>query len=189
MENKLFFLRMKQKFNVFLLFTVTLLLVFSAFPVKQTQAATFNDYGHRYGRIDIEPFNYNSTWQNPMNASLSSWNYSSANVDIRKSIYSGNRYIASSYSDTWYGLCTQWLYVGTRYTARFEIKLNSREIVADATNFYNFVDSVGTHEFGHIFWLADNPNTGNGSIMNYNRNRNTLTNPTSFDINNVNSKY
>lgn len=54
------------------------------------------------------------------------------------------------------------------------------------TSVYNFVMS---HEFGHLFWLCDNPVTSSPSIMDYNRNRNTMTSPQQFDISNVNAKY
>ena len=45
------------------------------------------------------------------------------------------------------------------------------------------------HELGHAFCLDDKPSSGNSSIMNYDRDRNTLIKPTSNDIAGVNNAY
>ena len=45
------------------------------------------------------------------------------------------------------------------------------------------------HEFGHAFCLDDDPSYGNASIMNYNRNRDYLTWPTTNDEAGVNYAY
>lgn len=65
----------------------------------------------------------------------------------------------------------------------------SRTISNKATNISNFAKSTVTHEFGHVFWLCDNPTTNKSSIMKSSRNRNTMTVPQTFDIDNVNAKY
>lgn len=66
-------------------------------------------------------------------------------------------------------------------------------ISRDANNIYNFGQSVVAHEFGHLFFLADNPvssGAGNNmSLMNHARDRETVIQPTYFDINNVINKY
>lgn len=40
-----------------------------------------------------------------------------------------------------------------------------------------------------FFGYVDNPNTSKSSIMKYNRNRNGMTAPQTFDVDNVNAKY
>lgn len=96
---------------------------------------------------------------------------------------------AARYNDTWYGLTSQTYNSSTGYTTKFTIKVNARTISEDATNFNNFAKSTVTHEFGHVFWLCDNPNTSKSSIMKYSRNRNSMTAPQTFDVDNVNAKY
>ncbi len=103
------------------------------------------------------------------------------NVNVKK--------YADKYDDTWYGLTSQTYNSSTGYTTKFTIKVNARNISADATNFNNFAKSTVTHEFGHVFWLCDNPNTSKSSIMKYSRNRNGMTAPQTFDVDNVNAKY
>lgn len=103
------------------------------------------------------------------------------NVNVKK--------YADKYDDTWYGLTSQTYNSSTGYTTKFTIKVNARTISADATNFNNFAKSTVTHEFGHVFWLCDNLNTSKSSIMKYSRNRNGMTAPQTFDVDNVNAKY
>lgn len=67
--------------------------------------------------------------------------------------------------------------------------MNSKALKKDATNISNFIQSVFVHELGHTIWLADNPITTSSSIMKYNRNRNTMTNPSAYDVEGVNMKY
>lgn len=40
-----------------------------------------------------------------------------------------------------------------------------------------------------FFGYVDNPNTSKSSIMKYSRNRNSMTAPQTFDVDNVNAKY
>lgn len=44
-------------------------------------------------------------------------------------------------------------------------------------------------EIWHVFWLDDNPSSGNSSLMNHSRNREIIYVPQSSDIKNVNAKY
>lgn len=71
----------------------------------------------------------------------------------------------------------------------FDITLNSRTISRDATNVSNFIQSVFVHELGHSIWLRDNPPTTSPSIMSHSRDRDTMTDPQTYDINAVNAKY
>lgn len=149
--------------------------------------ATLMNYGFRSPNFTVKEYDYNNTWQTPMNQSISNWNSTATRVWITKSSSSANTIVAAGYSDTWYGLATQTVSGNT--TTKFQIKLNSTTISNDATNFNNFVQSVLVHELGHILWLADNPSTTSSSIMKYSRDRNTLTRPQTYDINDVNTKF
>lgn len=102
---------------------------------------------------------------------------------------SGHSYVISGqWDDTWYGMYTpqdrQYILWGR--AGKFKIELNRNTLVGESDT---FVSSVLVHEFGHAFCLENNPSTGNLSIMNYDRDRNYLTWPTSDDIAGVNNAY
>lgn len=147
--------------------------------------------GSETGKVSVKSYSdkYNDTWVSVINNGISAWNNSKANVSISVSSSSSNTIEAAQYNDTWYGLTTQTYNTATGYTISFVMKINARTINNDATNFSNFAKSTVTHEFGHVFWLCDNPTTNKSSIMKYSRNRNTMTVPQTFDIDNVNAKY
>ncbi|GAA3820661.1 hypothetical protein GCM10022226_46270 [Sphaerisporangium flaviroseum] len=142
-------------------------------------AAHWYGAGMTQPNFTIRPYSYNSSWQGPMDRSLSNWNATPTPAYISKSSGSSSSVVATSYSDTWYGLYSS-------YGSYFQIKLNSRTISGDASNFSNFVTSVFVHELGHGLSLAHNDLT---SIMNHGRNRNTLTTPQAHDNSDVNSYY
>ena len=160
-------------------------------PLDVYAADPYLDFGCQYGSISVKSYSnmYNSTWIGILDGGRAAWTNSSANVSISISSYSSNKIEAGRYDDTWYGLNTQTYNTSTGYTTSFVIKINARTISNDATNVTNFAKSTVVHEFGHSFWLCDNPSTSSSSIMKYSRNRNTMTTPQTFDINNVNGKY
>ncbi|MFC4114387.1 hypothetical protein [Nonomuraea zeae] len=143
-------------------------------------SAHWNGTGQDIASIHMYPFSYNSTWQTPMNKALANWNATSSPANFYKNSNSGSTITVKSYSNTWYGnyqrcggMC---MYV----------RLNSRTINRDASNFSNFVTSTLVHEFGHALNLAHNSGT---SIMNTSRNRNSMTKPQSHDVADVNAYY
>lgn len=144
-------------------------------------AEPYSGIGQASPKIAVYPYSYNSTWQTPMNQSLTNWNNTYSPVSLTKSTLSGSSITAASYADTWYGY-----YQACGDTCLY-IRLNSRTIAADATNFGNFVQSVLVHEYGHALYLGHRD--GEDSIMNRNRNRNTMTKPTASDAANVRSYY
>jgi len=166
---------------------ISLIALILCLALPMTAFAQYLSYGWPSKSIPINQYSYNSQWQPNMDAAVSSWNNAGAKITFSKSSSSVNKIYAAQYSDTWYGLNTCW-HSGSTVT-KFEIKLNSRTIAADATNFGNFVRSVFVHELGHSIWLSDNPNTTSSSIMKYSRNRNTMTSPQTYDINSVKAKY
>lgn len=128
-------------------------------------------------------------WVSAIDNGISAWNNSSANVTISVSSSSKNYIEAAQFDDEWYGLTTQTCNILTGYTSKFVMQLNARTISSDATDYRKFIKSTVAHEFGHVFWLCDNPSTASKSIMKHRRDREKTTAPTTFDINNVNAKY
>lgn len=179
-----------KKLKYFIVLTIALCMVFASSIVTYA-ADPYLSYGSKTGSVNVEKYSdkYNDTWVSILNNGISAWNNSKANVSISKTSSSKNSIEAAQYDDTWYGLTTQTYNPSTGYTSKFVIKVNARTISADATNFDNFAKSTVTHEFGHVFWLCDNPSTSKSSIMKYSRDRNTMTTPQTFDIDNVNAKY
>ena len=146
----------------------------------------YYDGGLKSATVDVENRLSNfSVYKN----SVSAWNSTNTPVNIKTVPGSGHSYVIDGvYNDTWYGLYTpknrQWIISGR--AGKFTIELNRKELVSESDNFWQ---SVLVHELGHAFCLDDNPSSGNSSIMNYDRNRNTLIKPTSNDIAGVNSAY
>jgi hypothetical protein len=148
-------------------------------------AATLCGCGMVRADFQIKPYTYNDSWQGPMDQAIWNWNSTPTPVWITKSSSAPSWVTAASYSDTWYGLYTTHWYFG-RY---FDIKLNARTISRDAYNFSNFVTSCFVHELGHALNLDDNPNTSSPSIMKQDRDRNSMTTPQQYDIDDVNYYY
>lgn len=120
---------------------------------------------------------------------IDKWNRTNTPVEITQVPGSGHSYVISGqWDDTWYGMYTpqsrQYLFWGR--AGKFKIELNRNTLVSESDTFRS---SVLVHELGHAFCLNDNPSSGNSSIMNYDRDRNYLTWPTSADIAGVNAAY
>lgn len=158
-----------------------LVLASSAEPAR----ADYFSGGWPTGWSYIRPYSYNSTWQSPMDRSLNNWNATASPADIQKVSGAGNTVTAASYADSWFGYYNKYCSVSCYYTVR----LNSRRISGEATNFANFVTSVMVHEFGHALSMADNPNTTRASIMKESRPRNSMITPQSYDVEEVNRYY
>lgn len=142
--------------------------------------------GLKNASVEVENrLSYSTVYKNSVNV----WNNTSTPVNITTVPGSGHSYVIDGvYDDTWYGLYTpkdrQYLVSGR--AGKFTIELNRSQLVSESDNFRQ---SVLVHELGHAFCLDDNPSSGNSSIMNYDRNRNTLIKPTSNDIAGVNNAY
>ncbi len=175
-----------KKVAIFILFV----LVSIGIPSITVRAAItpYSSSGSETGNISVRDYTgqYNDLWVSIMDESVDSWN-TLANVSIMKDPWSQNYILASQYLDEWYGIEIPTPSSG--YITSFIIKLNTRTIADNATNFSNFAQSVLVHELGHVFWLKDNPGTTSSSIMKYSRNRNLMILPQQYDINNVNAKY
>ncbi|MCP1183806.1 hypothetical protein [Paenibacillus sp. 1781tsa1] len=165
------------------------IMLFSAIAMfgSTIYAATFLTYGYPSTTIPIRTYNYTSAWQTPMDASLANWNNAGAKVQFTKTSNSPNTITVGNFNNTAYGV--NYASVSGSQVVSFRIELNASTITPDATNLSNFIQSVFVHELGHSIWLGDNPTTSSPSIMSYSRNRNSMTQPQTFDINNVRSKY
>ncbi|MFG1872897.1 zinc metalloprotease [Micromonospora arborensis] len=152
----------------------------AAQSVPARALAHWNGTGQIIARISIYPYNYNSTWMSPLDRSLSNWNVTASPAYFYKDTLSSSTLTVTSYSDTWYG------YYQACGTTCMYVRVNSRTINRDASNFSNFVTSVVVHELGHALNLAHNDLT---SIMNHGRNRNSMTTPQSHDVADVNAYY
>lgn len=86
-----------------------------------------------------------------------------------------------SYTATWYGLYTR---PAADLTA-FSIQLNHRTITRDAPDDRRWVTSTSSHEFGHVFRMADNPNTTSVYLMKHSRDRTTVYGPQPYDLSEV----
>lgn len=174
----------KRGLNKILLLVLILTIAFSSYAL-----ATYISVGSPSPTVTLRPYSFDSPIHEAINASIIAWNFSGAGVQIQRSdSNSQNEIIAKSFSDTWYGMATQWK--KTWFTPyRYRIDINTRTISRDATSYGSFIQSVVVHEFGHIFWLADNPPGTNPSIMRHNRNRNTMVTPQVLDVTNVKNKY
>jgi hypothetical protein len=161
-------------------FSIIAVFMFVLTTTTMVSAETDPDWGSQSPHINVPYNNYNEAWRTPMDAAAIAWNGTPTLVTVGFLSSSSNKLLAASYSDTWYGTSS------SANPGPFTIKLNSRTINRDATNFSNFVQSVLVHEYGHIFCLD---HTSQTSIMNDTRNRNTMTTPQQFDIDEVNSVY
>lgn len=169
---------MKKKPNI-----IKMIAVCTLIPLLITgtvSAETDPGWGSQDPHIGVSLGNNNSIWKTPIYDAGIAWNGTPTKVSVGIASSSPNKVIVSSYSDTWYGNAT------SANPGPFTIKLNLRTINKDASNFSNFVKSTLVHESGHIFCLD---HTSRTSIMNSSRNRNTMTKPQQFDIDEVNSVY
>ncbi len=149
--------------------------------------SAYLDFGWPTTTVPIQPYSYNDVWQPAMDASISNWNDAGVEVTFVKDSSCDNIVIAESRAEDWYGINSV-IYNGSELVS-FDITLNSRTISRDATNVSNFIQSVFVHELGHSIWLRDNPPTTSPSIMSHSRDRDTMTDPQTYDINAVNAKY
>jgi len=175
----------KKKYSFVSLILTAMFSIFLLVPYASAYVYYDGGYPSATYKLDFGYSRYNSTWTNRISAAVSSWNSTSTPVWITNDGTSSNKVYAANYADSWYGLytpSTNWLGSVTS----FNIKLNSRTLNADASNWDHFVESTTVHEIGHSLSLDHNNNT---SIMNSGRDRNTMYKPQTDDINGVNAYY
>lgn len=171
-------------------FIITACLLICVIKPVAADGNRYWEYGMRYKNFAVKSYSnsYNATWVSILDNSRSAWNNSKAGTTISTQANSNHEILAAQYNDTWYGLFTVES-SSQGYISNCNIKVNARTIKANASNFSNFARSTVVHEFGHAFFLDDNPPTSSASIMSYGRNRNTMVSPQTYDVNNVNERY
>lgn len=140
-------------------------------------------------QIPYLPYSASGTWNTGLSKAINNWNANVGTTHVRfyESSQCANRILVQNSSDTWYG-STGASRNGSSIST-FTIIINKRRISEDAVNLTNFIQSVMCHEMGHCIYLDDNPSSTASSIMNYSRNRDMMTSPTTYDVKNVSLKY
>lgn len=182
-------MRVKIFFNKLILCIITTVTLVVSKTCVVSASSPYLSYGSIYNTITVQPYSgLNALWVSYIDAGIANWNNSSANVTILTSTGSPNTITAQYILDEWYGINMQ---NATHYgeLLDFQIYINTRTIYNNATNLANFATSTVVHEFGHSFWLCDDPPTSLPSIMNHDRDRNSMTVPQTYDINNINAIY
>ena|GEM_PF-1609233 len=138
-------------------------------------------------------------WNNIINGASTMWNSSGAGVNISTTTapgpYAHVLIVRPETGVTWRGMC-QKSPAGNIFATTSAIIINT--LVVDnpsptepAPHNINLLRmSTVVHEFGHLFWLADSPNSGNAATLMFaNRNRMSIFVPQVFDENNVRALY
>lgn len=157
-------------------------------PGTSPARADYFQGGHGTPQFTYNPVSMNSTWEAHFSTAARYWNQAGSdhNVKISEASGSGSTVTATHSSESWYGYYQAF---GTRHNRTFEIHVNTRTLSRDYGKSSNPRRSTATHEFGHGLSLADNPDTSRASLMKYNRNRNSMYKPQSYDIEEVRRMY
>lgn len=129
-----------------------------------------------------------ATWQPLIQSSRSAWNNSKAKTNISLTTSGSSNYtieIVNLSSKTWYGLTTP-VKGSNGFTTSATIQINK---ATTGNKSDNFKRSTITHEFGHLFWLDDNPETADYSLMLHGRDRELIYTPQLIDIYHMDQKY
>lgn len=156
---------MKKKFiSIMLVLCLSIGVVATAYA----DGTVYTPYGVRYKNIAVKSYSssYNDTWVSIIDKSRAAWNNSAAGTTITTSSSANNQVLAAQYDDEWYGLFSRDT-ISQVYVTKFTIRANARTISDAASNFNNFARSTVVHEFGHAYFLEDEPPTTRASIMSY----------------------
>lgn len=127
-------------------------------------------------------------WQPLIQSARSAWNNSKAKTNISLTTTDSSNYtieIVNLSSKTWYGLTTS-VKGSNGFTTSATIQINK---ATTGNKSDNFKRSTITHEFGHLFWLNDNPETADYSLMLHGRDRELIYTPQMIDIYHMDQKY
>ena len=140
-------------------------------------------------QIPYLPYSASGTWNTGVSKAINNWNTNVGTTHVRfyETSQCANKILVQNSSDTWYG--TTGVSRRGSSISTYTIIINKRRVSEDAVNLTNFIQSVMCHEMGHCIYLDDNPSSSVSSIMNYSRNRDMMTSPTTYDVRNVASKY
>lgn len=164
--------------------TAVVMFVSSAPPAS----ARYYDGGMKSQVFCLQNPSVNSTWLSAINNGRNAWNnHSSFPGSI--SVYSGcTSYLqVGSYGLSWLGLYSP-LVTGYQYRIRLDSANLNNHIGSNGYSFANVVKSTTAHEFGHALKLGDHSNAPS-LLMSSARNRNSVTSPTTYEVNESNSYY
>lgn len=160
------------------------------FVLVTSTAAVFLNYGSVSKYVVIRTENVTGDYLTAFNRARTAWGSSGAGTTIAVLSSASNVIKVENSSATWYGLYTP-LQVSGQYVSSFQIQINSRTLERDAPtgSRTNWLQSTMAHEFGHAYWLNDNPSTSQSSLMKHSRDRAVITGPTAYDVENVIYKF
>lgn len=146
-------------------------------------------YGYPSATIPVKVDGGYDIYNTRIRQAMTTWNNSGSGVTFTENSSANNVITVNStkLDAKEYGVLSPNI-SGSTLTS-FTITIYSIRIGEVATSIDNFYQSVIVHELGHAIWLEDNPTTPDASIMKYSRDRNTMTEPSSYDITNVAAKY
>jgi len=141
--------------------------------------------------VPLRAFNFNATWQTPINNGIGNWE-SSSRARFPRNQTSNNQVIAQPFDYSELGSHIPISWTGSEQTGfsitEFRIELNSRTISSHSSNngytLSRVITSVMAHELGHAVGLEDRSTSD--SIMNTNRSRNIVLGPSVFDVQSFN---
>lgn len=131
----------------------------------------------------------NDIWLPAINSARSKWNNSRANVSVTTTTTktSPHTLVVKDYPSTisWMGICRRDSSDNNIIT-RSEIEINATTLKTYSSSYRS---AVIAHEIGHLFWLGDNPNTTENSIMRYDCVEAHIYTPQPIDVFHVQHKY
>lgn len=131
----------------------------------------------------------NTTWLLNIADACLSWNGSGSGANIRtsNSVSSPHTIEVNSFSWRDRGQTAKYPLGKNVAATRSTIEIN----IETCTGSSKARQSTIAHEMGHLLWLSDSPSVPipNDSLMDGNRNRETVYSPRSFDVRNVNFRY
>ncbi len=148
------------------------------------------DYGSSSKTVVIKLVGYDAmaAWQPVIQNSRNAWNSSKAKTNISVTTSGSSNYtieIVDKPMFSWYGM-TSSERDSNGITTSATIQIN-KATTGNAS--YNAKCSTVTHEFGHLFWLNDNPETADYSLMKHGRDRELIYTPQMIDIYHMEQKY
>jgi hypothetical protein len=143
--------------------------------------------GYADSDIDYQNYGVGSIYLNAMSSAMSAWNNAYCDCTVSSSAGSYNPLVTFTSGGTVYGfyqILAQSDADPYHKTTWFRIGMNSDLFPSMSTNARK---STCVHELGHAMGLNDL--TSGTAIMNVNRNRDSIYNPQSDDINGVNASW
>lgn len=147
-------------------------------------------YGASSKTLTIKLVGYDAMagWQPIIQSSCRAWNDSKAKTNITVTTTGSSKYTMEVVDQpliSWYGLTTsEWNANGTTTSAKIQINKGKIGNASDNTK-----RSTVTHEIGHLFWLDDDPETNDYSLMLHARDRDLIYTPQMIDIYHMEQKY